>query len=154
MLAPSINISTQEEGGGPIRQKRGRGWPPVPMGRSITLKVMRTRMTIGDKSDHVYTDGNLTYADISDLRYRWMRDLNNEAWKRCHQNRKKEEDLLNEEFETERKRNIELRSRLTLMENKVRSMKSSYIQLFASGGQISNMPDTSELWSTMDKNDF
>ena len=40
------------------------------MGRSITLKVMRTRMTIGDKSDHVYTDGNLTYADISDLRYR------------------------------------------------------------------------------------
>ena len=83
-----------------------------------------------------------------------MRDLNNEAWKRCHQNRKKEEDLLNEEFETERKRNIELRSQLTLMENKVRSMKSSYIQLFASGGQISNMPDTSELWSTMDKNDF
>ena len=124
------------------------------MGRSITLKVMRTRMTIGDKSDHVYTAGNLTYADISDLRYRWMRDLNNEAWKRCHQNRKNEEDLLNEEFETERKRNIELRSQLTLMENKVRSMKSSYIQLFASGGQISNMPDTSKLWSTMDKNDF
>ena len=139
------------EGGGPVRQKRGRGRPPVPMGRQITPKVAKPRMTSGDESDHVYsaTEGNLTDAEVSDMRYRRMRDLNNEASKRCRENRKLKNELLEAEFEIQRDRNVELRARLTRLENRVRQIKTLYLQHIASG-QNADLPDITQPWTPKD----
>ena len=51
--------------------RRGRGRPPVAPGRAITPRVSRAGTLVsGSESDGMYiSDGNLTDADISDLRY-------------------------------------------------------------------------------------
>ncbi|XP_023325296.1 uncharacterized protein LOC111699007 [Eurytemora carolleeae] len=150
--APGASMSTRGgEGGGPVRQKRGRGRPPVPMGRQITPKVAKPRITSGDESDHVYsaTEGNLTDAEVSDMRYRRMRDLNNEASKRCRENRKLKNELLEAEFEIQRDRNVELRARLTRLENRVRQIKTLYLQHIASG-QNADLPDITQPWTPKD----
>jgi len=133
--------------------RRGRGRPPVAPGRAITPRVSRAGTLVsGSESDGMYiSDGNLTDADISDLRYRRMRDLNNEASKRCRENRKSKFQILEEELDELKARNLELTVRWRRLESAVQKIKQQYIEFVAQGaqGQLPLLPDVATLWSDM-----
>lgn len=135
--------------------KRGRGRPPVAPGRAITPRVSRAgKIVSGSESDGLYiSDGNLTDAEISDFRYRRMRDLNNEASKRCRENRKTKFQMLEEELNQLKARNLELTTRWRRLEAAVQKIKQQYVQFIAQGSQgpLPQLPDVAQLWSDIPK---
>merc|ERR1712107_40455 len=75
----------------PSKRKRGRPVDTTP--REITQKLprMRRKSTTTSESEFVYCSDSasgMTDDEVSALKYRRMRDLNNEASKRCRENRK------------------------------------------------------------------
>jgi len=136
------------------KSARGRGRPPKPPGREITPAVRHGRVVTDSDTDSA---GNLTEAEISDYRYRRMRDLNNEASKRCRENRKRKFDTLEAECEQLRQRNTQLKEKLRRLEGVVRRVKSYYLTNIVGnnggGGGVKSegttmMPDDlSGLWS-------
>ena len=78
--------------------------------------------------------GNLTDQDIEHLRYRRMRDLNNEASKR--------------ERDTELQRNMDLKKRFTDLQAEVSKLKEFYVSNYAPGARP--IPDPALMWSMMD----
>ena len=82
-----------------------------------------------------------------------MRDLNNEASKRCRENRKTKFQILEMEREELFTKNTELRARLTSLESNVRKLKNFYLEHMAAGKEL---PDPSVMWSmlNMNPNDF
>lgn len=150
LSSPSQPLS----GGGPLRtRKRGRGRPPLPPGRPITPRVKRTSRPSSGEEDHHYasTDGDLTEAELQDLRYRRMRDLNNEASKRCRENRKNKFEKLEAECEELKERNLQLKARFRRLEEAVRRLKTVYLASIAGGGDL---PDVTEMWSTLDQDQY
>lgn len=124
--------------------KRKRGRPALPLGsRTITPRVNRL-LASGDESTD--TTGNLTDHDIENLRYRRMRDLNNEASKRCRESRKRKFDELERERDTELQRNMDLKKRFKSLEQAVAKLKQYYVANLARGGCP---PDPSVMWSMM-----
>lgn len=113
---------------------RGRGRPPKPLGRAITPAVRRGRVVSDTENS---TDGNLTEAEISDQRYRRMRDLNNEASKRCRENRKRKQEVLEEECEQLKERNTHLKAKLRKLESAVAKLKSCVLTNVGGGGGTS-----------------
>jgi hypothetical protein len=107
-----------------VPAKRGRGRP------SATVTSASNSST-----DHPYTSNNydsststLSADELKDMKYRRMRDLNNEASKRCRQNRKRKFDLILQEEEELRKKNAELRKRCQHMEDLVGQLKKQFIE--------------------------
>lgn len=133
--------------------KRGRGRPPRPPGRLITPPVRQRRVVSSaeESSDFEYvtTDGNLSDADIKLLKYRRMRDLNNEASKRCRENRKMKNVGQEEELDVLKRRNTELRRRLRKLEAQVRRVKEYYQQHIVLGNGADMPGDITVLWSTL-----
>jgi len=126
------------------RRKRGR--PALPLGaRTITPRVNR-QLASGDESTD--TAGNLTDQDIEHLRYRRMRDLNNEASKRCRESRKRKFDALERERDTELQRNMDLKKRFTDLQAEVFKLKEFYVSNYAPGARP--IPDPALMWSMMD----
>merc|ERR1711902_402961 len=82
----------------PSTQKRKRGRPVDVTPRKITAKLprMRRKSTANSDSDLGFpglayqsdSASGLTDDEVSALKYRRMRDLNNEASRRCRENRK------------------------------------------------------------------
>lgn len=85
-------------------------------------------------SDHSYmtnydaSQSQLSSDEVKEVKYRRMRDLNNEASKRCRMNRKRKfNELLSEEDELKNK-NAELRKRCQHMEDLVNQLKRQFIE--------------------------
>merc|ERR1712170_96774 len=82
----------------PSTQKRKRGRPVDVTPRKITAKLPRMRRKSSANSDSDFSFPGLAYQsdsasgltddEVSALKYRRMRDLNNEASRRCRENRK------------------------------------------------------------------
>jgi len=134
------------DGLAPQPTKRGRGRPPRPLGRPITPAVSKGRIQSGTEDS---SDANLTDAEISDLRYRRMRDLNNEASKRCRERRK----LKNNEAELElrqlEERHAFLKTKVQKIEALLMRAKNFYLtNMVPSATHI--MPDISEMWMQLE----
>lgn len=80
-----------------------------------------------------------------------MRDLNNEASKRCRENRKNKFEKLEAECEELKERNLQLKARFRRLEEAVRRLKTVYLASIAGGGDL---PDVTEMWSTLDQDQY
>ena len=78
--------------------------------------------------------------EVKEVKYRRMRDLNNEASKRCRQKRKMKFQEMEEYEEELRSKNQELRIRCQNLEDLVEKMKKAYIKNIA--GARKNDPKT------------
>eukprot|EP00088_Acartia_fossae_P043815 TRINITY_DN4627_c0_g1_i2.p1 TRINITY_DN4627_c0_g1~~TRINITY_DN4627_c0_g1_i2.p1 ORF type:complete len:580 (+),score=183.11 TRINITY_DN4627_c0_g1_i2:618-2357(+) len=127
--APTVLQLTASEDGrqpaiGGTTTKRGRGRPPRSA-RTITPRVSRAGVIVSESDTDTATDtGLLSDDDITKMKYRRMRDLNNEASKRCRENRKLKFAALCEEGDREFKRNQELKTKLSEMEREAASLKA------------------------------
>jgi len=128
-------------------QRRKRGRPALPLGsRTITPRVNHRQLLASGDESASDTTGNLTDQDIEHLRYRRMRDLNNEASKRCREGRKRKFEELERERDTELQRNADLNRRLKSLENHVSKLKQYYVSNLAAQGSC---PDPTLMWSMM-----
>jgi len=151
---PAENIVAERQSRQSTTKRRGRGRPSVPLGRAITPRLPRRRITSGEESDttavYYSTDeGSLTEAEAEKMRYRRMRDLNNEASKRCRENRKGKFAQLEEQRDTLMVRNQALRKRLSTLEANVRKLKSFYLEHLAAGREL---PRPELMWSMLQMN--
>jgi len=123
-LAPTILMLSEG------RAKKTRGRPPVAKRNITTVPVLNTRQQQAPMDDSEYWTtsdcGNVSEADISDLKYRRMRDLNNEASKRCREKRKVKFHELVIERDIELEKNIELRNTLANMQQQVETLKEYF----------------------------
>jgi len=124
-LAPTILMLSEG------RAKKTRGRPPLAKREITTVPAVshkrQQQAATTDDSEYLTSDlANMSEAEISDLKYRRMRDLNNEASKRCREKRKmKFQDLVNErniEFE----KNSQLREKLESMMQEVEELKEYF----------------------------
>lgn len=98
-----------------LHMYRKRGRPSLAAGsRTITPRPS----TSADLSDSVTDD------EVSAQKYRRMRDLNNEASRRCRENRKTKQQLADMEIELQRAKNRQLKLELARLELKVTKLKS------------------------------
>jgi len=152
---PATSIVAEKPSRPSTTKRRGRGRPPVPLGRTITPRLPRRRITSGEESDYstaVYystDEGSLTEAEAEKQKYRRMRDLNNEASKRCRENRKSKFSQLEEQRDTLMVRNQALRKRLSTLEANVRKLKTFYLEHLAAGREL---PRPELMWSMLDMN--
>jgi len=72
---------------------------------------------------------NLSQEQISSLKYRRMRDLNNEASRKCRKNRKNKAALAEMELEEEMRKNEDLRQRLAEMEKERDDLKNKLVSM-------------------------
>merc|ERR1711963_1244415 len=130
---------------------RKRGRPSLPSAsRSIT--------------PHPSTQGasDLSETEASAQKFRRMRDLNNEASRRCRENRKLKQELAERELEELLVINKERRSMVAEMEKQVAEMKAKILQSVSGGHQLlqqqqpsqgqqnsSSSSDFSSMWSNM-----
>lgn len=124
VTAPKFTFST-------AIKSRKRGRPEREEPREITPKLPKLpRGQITSDSEYAYVSdsgGILTDDEVSALKYRRMRDLNNEASKRCRQTRKQKmainEHMVNQLTE----KNEKLKNIVDRMETKVVEMKLKFI---------------------------
>jgi hypothetical protein len=102
---------------------RRRGRPP---------STPQPILSVADHSYDGYDDSSLSADDIKGAKYRRMRDLNNEASKRCRQNRKRKFGTLIDSESDLRERNAELKMKCKQMEELVERLKNEFI------GKVSN----------------
>lgn len=101
---------------------RPRGRPPSA---TITSGALSAK-------DHAYESSSAVSADeLKEVKYRRMRDLNNEASKRCRQNRKRKMGAKEMEEEALRTQNRELKSRCKQLEDLVSQLKKKFIEKVA-----------------------
>jgi len=142
-VPPSTTTSTKNEVKGPKRAlfqdntpaedtpKRKRGRPSRPQDPlAITPKLPRLPPGRNSDSEYAYVSDSgdiLTDDEVSALKYRRMRDLNNIASKRCRQTRKEKMASTEAELQylTERKENLKIL--LHKMEAKVKQLKSKFL---------------------------
>jgi hypothetical protein len=128
---------------------RKRGRPALPSGvRPITPHPSSTAAAAA-----------LTDDEASAQKFRRMRDLNNEASRRCRENRKLKQEEAESELQELMVINQERKRIVAEMEKQVKEMKARILQ-DASGGQLlqqrppprqqhSSPPNLSSMWSDM-----
>lgn len=131
---------------------RKRGRPALPSGlRSITPHPSATASA-----------ADLTEDEASAQKFRRMRDLNNEASRRCRENRKLKQEEAERELPELMEINQERKRIVAEMEKQVKEMKARILQ-DVSGGQLqellqrrlfpgqqnSSPPDLGSMWSNM-----
>jgi len=115
----------------PPAPRRKRGRPARDEPRDITPKLPRLpRGQTTSDSEYAYVSdscGILTDDEVSALKYRRMRDLNNEASKRCRQTRKQK--MAGNEAEVEKltERNRQLKAMVEKMESSMMEMKMKFL---------------------------
>ena len=106
--------------------------------REITMKLPRMKRKLSTCESDVthYSDSasGMTDDEVSALKYRRMRDLNNEASKRCRENRKQKMETAEHELNQLQERNIQLKETLSLIETRVAKLKSSFLRLVQNPG--------------------
>jgi len=121
----------------PSTQKRKRGRPLDVTPRKITAKLprMRRKSTVNSDSDLSFpglayqsdSASGLTDEGVSALKYRRMRDLNNEASRRCRENRKTKQGDAEAELDALRQKNITLKQNVHHLESKVSRLKRKFL---------------------------
>ena len=116
-------------------RKRGRPVDVTP--RKITAKLPRMRRKSSANSDSDFSFPGLAYQsdsasgltddEVSALKYRRMRDLNNEASRRCRENRKAKLGDAEAELEALRQKNITLKQNVHELETKVSRLKRKFL---------------------------
>merc|ERR1711902_310633 len=102
----------------PSTQKRKRGRPVDVTPRKITANLDSDLGFPGLAYQSDSASG-LTDDEVSALKYRRMRDLNNEASRRCRENRKAKLGDAEAELEALRRKNITLKQTVQELETKV-----------------------------------
>jgi len=129
--AVKVEKEDEDEEWRPRPKRRGR--PPV---KKTVPKAVAAAATAAS-SDHSYGEGGraskaaASEDDIKEAKYRRMRDLNNEASKRCRQNRKRKQASLEEEAEALQRKNAELQLRVGQMEELLERLKSKFVEKVA-----------------------
>jgi len=105
-----------------------------PKGKRLSAK--RAKAIHETPVDHAYAPTSAVPSTSSSgdrgvAKYRRMRDLNNEASKRCRQNRKRKQSDLEAEAEALQKRNVVLKARCRKMEEFVDRMKKQFLKRIA-----------------------
>lgn len=108
-----------------VIQKKPRGRPPREGPRQITPKPAPAVKDRRTDTDHVYM--GVVHDNKDDQRYRRMRDLNNDASKRCRQNRKTKFAVLEMEKDQLLVKNSELKFKVKKMEEIVAALKKKFI---------------------------
>lgn len=121
----------------PSTQKRKRGRPVDVTPRKITAKLPRMRRKSSANSDSDFSFPGLAYQsdsasgltddEVSALKYRRMRDLNNEASRRCRENRKAKLGDAEAELDALQQRNITLKQTVQELETKVSRLKRKFL---------------------------
>jgi len=89
-------------------------------------KVQPRRMRRRSKKDL----SQLTEGEVSALKYNRMRQLNNESSRRCRQNKKLRQELLQKELQDQTVQHVLLKERCEALETKVRNMKRFILKHF------------------------
>lgn len=139
-VASSYNSSVEDA----PPKRRGRGRPPRAPGRRITPPVVGGRIVSGGEDSDYPTDVQLTDSEMTELRYRRMRDLNNEASKRCREKRKQKFNEMEKELHMQIQRNTLLQTKLKRIEATLMKVKSYYLTNLVPGQGA--RPDISQLW--------
>lgn len=113
-------FSTDDDSETPLKRKRGRPARETPL--PITPKL--PRLNPHSDSDSC---GGLTDSEVSALKYRRMRDLNNEASKRCRQSRKERLTIQEVQVKELQIKNEKLKKIIGQMEQKIRILKSKIL---------------------------
>lgn len=108
-----------------VIQKKTRGRPPKEGPRHITPKPTPANKDRRTDTDHIYM--GVVHDNKDDQRYRRMRDLNNDASKRCRQNRKTKFTVLEMEKDQLIVKNSELKFKVKKMEEIVAALKKKFI---------------------------
>ena len=105
--------------------------------RKITAKLprMRRKSTVNSDSDLSFpglayqsdSASGLTDEGVSALKYQRMRDLNNEASRRCRENRKTKQGDAEAELDALRQKNITLKQNVHALETKVSRLKRKFL---------------------------
>ena len=72
----------------------------------------------------------LTEGEVSALKYNRMRQLNNESSRRCRQNKKLRQELLQKELQDQTVQHVLLKERCEALETKVKNMKRFILKHF------------------------
>ena len=72
----------------------------------------------------------LSEGEVSALKYNRMRQLNNESSRRCRQNKKLRQELLQKELQDQTVQHVLLKERCEALETKVRNMKRFILKHF------------------------
>lgn len=102
------------------KSSRPRGRPPSATVTSVASKV----------TDYDSTSA-MSGEDVKQAKYRRMRDLNNEASKRCRKNRKRKFAKIEEEEEDLMSQNQELKAKCRQLEDLVGQLKRKFIEKVA-----------------------
>jgi len=147
---------------------RKRGRPAKPLG-SHTITPLPSRPS----ADHDLSDSSVTMTDdeVSAAKWRRMRDLNNEASRRCRAKRNEKQEAAKRELHALQERNFRLKRIVAKMEAEMKKLKrriltdvrsssraaqsgtvnrgasdSSLIQMLLSG-TTDDLPDSDTMWS-------
>jgi len=127
----------------PVKRKRGRPVSNSP--QKITMKLPRMRRksstttctSESDMASSYMSDSasGLTDDEVSALKYRRMRDLNNVASKRCRENRKHKMESAEAELQNLLDKNVHLHETVNLLEAKVSKLKSLFLARMSNPGR-------------------
>jgi hypothetical protein len=104
---------------------RRRGRPPSSTVTSSACSSSAASPRPSTSSDHSYMwrdASSMSEDEVKDFKYRRMRDLNNEASKRCRQNRKKKSDEMEQVEKDLVAHNAFLRAKVNSLESKTRTL--------------------------------
>lgn len=115
----------------PNKKKRGRPVDTTPREITVKLPRMRKRSTTTSDSEFTYCSDSasgMTDDEVSALKYRRMRDLNNEASKRCRENRKSKLENAETELRNLYEKNLQLKETVAHYEAMVARLKSKFLR--------------------------
>lgn len=113
----------------PLKRKRGRPARESPLDITPKLPRLTSSVRASDTEVTYYSDscGALTDNEVSALKYRRMRDLNNEASKRCRETRKNKQSNREKELEEIQVKNAKLRKVVKIMEHEILLLKKKIL---------------------------
>jgi len=115
----------------PSKRKRGRPVDTTPREITVKLPRMRKRSTTTSESEFTYCSDSasgMTDDEVSALKYRRMRDLNNVASKRCRENRKSKLENAETELSNLYEKNLQLKETVAHYEAMVARLKSKFLR--------------------------
>merc|ERR1712244_158942 len=129
-------LEEEDNDGEPSQGPRKRGRPLKESPSANPYKKERiqfnvsTVSTSGSEFSHLSDSTDQTDDEVSALKYRRMRDLNNEASRRCRDRRRVNQENKERELEQHRHRNLVLRNECDILETKVRQIKNYILKSF------------------------
>lgn len=130
--------------------KKPRGRPPGSRSARPSAASASDSGGPGCSTDHMYMSGSasaLSDDDAKEAKYRRMRDLNNEASKRCRQRRKNTMSSLEDEERELRARHADLRVKHRAIKGIVAELKKRFLHTVANGSVAGAPASSAELFA-------